>query len=133
MEKSKSYQSRKKTGNKVFSLRPADTGNKERKQLYDSTWYKYRLIFLKVNKFCYVCGEKSTIVDHVIAHKNDEALFKDTKNHIPLCTKCHNTATGSFDHFPIPKTQEKLQWMYDLRKAKNITILVKPLPRYGSP
>ena len=36
------------------------------------------------------CGEPATLVDHIIPHKGDQALFWDWRNWQSLCTPCHN-------------------------------------------
>lgn len=32
----------------------------------------------------------ATVVDHVIPHRGDQALFWDTSNWQPLCRRCHD-------------------------------------------
>lgn len=34
----------------------------------------------------------ASVVDHVIAHKGDQALFWDRENWQPICAPCHNRA-----------------------------------------
>jgi hypothetical protein len=131
MLKSKKYAPKKSVSNKKFSFGPVDKGNKERKILYDSTWRKYRVIFLSINKECYACGEAATLIDHIVAHKNDEVLFESTTNHLPMCSKCHSQVTNLFDKHDTPKTQEKIAWINELRLARGIKVSVKVLPRYG--
>lgn len=33
----------------------------------------------------------ATVVDHIVPHKGDQALFWDTDNWQPLCEPCHNS------------------------------------------
>jgi len=94
--------------------------------LYDHQWEKYRAKFLAINSHCYACDEKANVVDHVQAHKGDVQLFWKLDNHIPLCTRCHNTVTGLFDRrFRSTSMTEKIQYLQDSRAVKDITRKVK--------
>jgi hypothetical protein len=98
--------------------------------LYNSKdWKNYRLRFLGVNPKCYVCVDPSMVVDHVTPHKGDVKLFQDPMNHIPLCTKCHNTVTTKFDKFfkPGSSIETKLKWLSYSRHLNGSTIKVKPI------
>ena len=99
--------------------------------MYDRIWTSYRFRFLHYNKDCYICPNKSSVVDHYIAHKGDEKLFKDLKNHIPLCKQCHDLITGKFDKYNPPLTQEKHIWILERRVLMNISVKVKILPYYS--
>lgn len=64
---------------------------------YNYRWQKARETFLKraENVLCRKCSERglvtiATVVDHIIPHKQDQALFWDSKNWQPLCAPCHN-------------------------------------------
>ncbi|WP_085893600.1 HNH endonuclease [Roseovarius litorisediminis] len=59
---------------------------------YGHGWRKARAAFLKINDRCALkgCSAKATVVDHIIPHKGDEALFWDRTNWQPLCAPCHN-------------------------------------------
>ena len=98
-------------------------------------WSKYRYRFLHHNPKCYACGQKSEVVDHVKPHKGDVSLFEETTNHIPLCNVCHNTITAKFDSKVTnsnadQKLQEKLEWIFKVRKLNGIAIRVKVIPSY---
>lgn len=72
------------------------------KRGYDSRWRKYRSDFLQAHPLCAECQRNNrvtlaTVVDHVIPHKGDKALFWDIRNHEALCTKCHNRKTAKED------------------------------------
>lgn len=126
MKKSPSYNPKKKIKTPVFNSR------RDRDALYDSEWYAYRTVFLKYNPRCYSCGEKSQAVDHIVAHKGDKKLFKDTKNHIPLCHRCHNTITALFDKHEKPLLVAKLEWLTLNRKMLGTeNIKVVEMKRYG--
>lgn len=58
---------------------------------YDSAWEKARAGFLAKHKDCAMCGAPASIVDHIIPHKGDRALFWDRTNWQPLCVPCHSS------------------------------------------
>lgn len=68
-----------------------DTANA---RLYDYAWQCYRIEYLAANPVCVMCGEgctlQATVVDHIVPHRGDAALFRDTRNHQALCAHCHN-------------------------------------------
>jgi 5-methylcytosine-specific restriction protein A len=39
----------------------------------------------------------ATVVDHVIPHKGDKALFWDESNWQPMCAPCHSSKTVKED------------------------------------
>lgn len=125
MKKPKVYK-RKPSGNKQFSL----PGVSASKKGYDRNWQKYRFRFLHHNPYCYVCPNKATVVDHVVPHKGDKALFELLTNHIPLCKMHHDTITGKFDRHKTAKTEDKLSYLNELRKQNGISRKVKVLPQY---
>lgn len=101
-------------------------------QMYDKEWRAYRERFLHHNPLCYRCGSKSTVVDHLIAHKGDVKLFKQTTNHLPLCKSCHDQCTSLFDRnykvgAPIEK---KAKWLKARRAELGLVFKVKILPSY---
>jgi len=57
---------------------------------YDGRWSKARRTYLASRPMCCRCPSKATVVDHVIAHRGDQALFWDKANWQPLCARCHN-------------------------------------------
>ena len=67
---------------------------------YDARWRKARALFLQRNPLCAECGKAgrltpATVVDHIIPHRGDKALFWNEKNWQPLCKRCHDKKTGS--------------------------------------
>ncbi|RTL05268.1 HNH endonuclease [Candidatus Dependentiae bacterium] len=115
----------RKSGAKQFNP------HKKSDLMYSSKeWVEYRKIFLEINPLCYSCGISATAVDHVVPHKGNVALFEKLDNHIPLCTRCHNTCTALFDRHAIPKTQEKLVWLQKNRELKDVRIRIKVLSKY---
>ncbi|WP_122559718.1 HNH endonuclease [Pseudomonas viridiflava] len=63
---------------------------------YDSKWQRARLMHLNTHPLCVYCERNgrvaaATVVDHVIAHKGDMALFWDRSNWMSLCTTCHSS------------------------------------------
>lgn len=100
--------------------------------MYDHDWEKYRIKYLALNQKCYSCGDKSTVVDHLVPHQGDEKLFRKTDNHIPLCQICHNKVTALFDrrHRAGINVNPKIQWMNANRFNRGLTFRVKVLPSY---
>lgn len=69
---------------------------------YGSRWQKAREGFLRNNPLCAHHMERgeimpATVVDHVIPHKGDKALFWDRANWQPLCKPCHDAKTARED------------------------------------
>lgn len=57
---------------------------------------------MKRHPLCRLCEEQgkvtpATVVDHIIPHKGDQALFWDTTNWQSLCKTCHDTKTARED------------------------------------
>jgi hypothetical protein len=114
MERPKSFKPTRVEGTRKFD------GRKAINDLYAcAKWRNYRYKYLAINPTCYACGGKSEVIDHVEAHRGDEKLFWKEDNLIPLCHKCHNTATALFDK-PGKPVKEKLQWLAWSRAAKNL-------------
>ena len=58
-------------------------------------WRKVRKLHLASEPLCRMCADEGRItaaqvVDHIKAHKGDEALFWDMGNLSSLCVHCHN-------------------------------------------
>lgn len=116
MKKAPQFKPKKRTGSRVFRI----------PKLYeDPKWIKYSQHFLSINFMCYSCGRKAEVTDHWTAHKNDKELFWKEDNLIPLCAKCHNYVTSSFDRYTPPKTIEKLRWINQKRVLNGVTFKVK--------
>ena len=66
---------------------------------YGAAWQKARLTFLARSPLCVTCEAQgrvtaATVVDHVIPHRGDQALFWDTGNWQSLCKHHHDAKTG---------------------------------------
>lgn len=61
---------------------------------YNSDWDKARADFLQSYPRCAYegCRSLATIVDHVIPHRGDPALFWDSRNWQPLCGYHHSVS-----------------------------------------
>lgn len=58
---------------------------------YDRRWQKLRLMVLRAQPACVVCGAPATDVDHIIAKR---AGGKDSLENLqPLCGACHRRKT----------------------------------------
>lgn len=71
---------------------------------YDNRWRKARSRFLKAHPLCVKCLEQgklvgATVVDHIIPHRGDQALFWDVSNWQTLCKPCHDRKTMTEDRY----------------------------------
>ena len=67
---------------------------------YDAKWRRARKRFLQRHPLCANCLSQgivtpATVVDHIVPHRGDRALFWDENNWQPLCKNCHDQKTGS--------------------------------------
>jgi 5-methylcytosine-specific restriction protein A len=65
---------------------------------HSARWRLARLAFLRRHPQCAACltrdvHEPATIVDHLIAHRGDGALFWNEANWQALCKPCHDAKT----------------------------------------
>lgn len=65
---------------------------------YGGKWQRYRLAFLAKHPLCRACEAEgkvtvATVVDHVVPHRGDMALFWKGE-HQPLCGPCHSAKTA---------------------------------------
>jgi len=118
-ERAKKFSGKAGKGNSKFKI-PSLYSNGE--------WVLYSKKFLKVNPYCYACGEKSESTDHWKAHKNNLELFWNPNNMLPLCNKCHSHVTNNYDRFTPPLTAEKLEWIQGQRMSLDISIRVTFVP-----
>lgn len=63
---------------------------------YGSRWQKARETFLRKHPLCVDHQRRgrvveATIVDHIVPHRGDQALFWDTNNWQSLCKTCHDS------------------------------------------
>ncbi|MBN9335374.1 HNH endonuclease [Devosia sp.] len=59
---------------------------------YDRPWQQASARFLRQHPYCAKCGAPSELVDHIVPHKGDTALFWDRDNNWQaLCAHCHNS------------------------------------------
>ncbi len=91
----------------------AFNGRQEIDRMYDNVWQRYRARFLAINPECYACAAPANVVDHLVPHQGDDRLFKKLDNHIPLCTRCHNTVSTLFDRkYRAGNTiKPKVEWL----------------------
>lgn len=78
-----------------MSVSGDDRRESSAKRGYGYKWQQAREGFLRANPLC-VLHEKlgrlvpATVVDHIVPHKGDRALFWDRANWQPLCKQCHD-------------------------------------------
>lgn len=71
---------------------------------YDSRWRTASKRYLKSNPLCVHCIKenkmvKATVVDHIVPHRGDKALFWDESNWQSLCKRCHDVKTRNKDQY----------------------------------
>lgn len=121
---------------KDFRPREHNPERDKKQSLYrgNTEWRDYCERFLSINKKCYACGGRASVVDHVIPHKGDIVLFEKLDNHIPLCENDHNFVSAKFDaKFKIGSSNhEKISWLNGRRVPTEewIPEKVKILPNY---
>ncbi|WP_052098093.1 HNH endonuclease [Paenibacillus stellifer] len=69
---------------------------------YNRDWQRARVHFLQQHPLCADCERRgkvavANVVDHIIPHKGDPALFWDRGNWQALCTPCHSRKTVQQD------------------------------------
>ncbi len=69
---------------------------------YGSRWRAARKRFLELNPLCAECNRlgrvtAATVVDHVVPHKGDPALFWNQANWAPMCKRHHDEKTAVAD------------------------------------
>jgi 5-methylcytosine-specific restriction protein A len=69
---------------------------------YGWRWQRVRAAYLAANPLCVHCQAdgritEATVVDHIIPHKGDEALFYEEGNFQSLCKRCHDVKTATTD------------------------------------
>lgn len=62
---------------------------------YNKEWEAARAAYLLVYPTCARCTAPATVVDHIRAHKGNDALFWDRTNWQALCAHHHNSAKQS--------------------------------------
>ena len=70
--------------------------------LYPRSWRQRRAKYLSQHPCCVYCLQQgvitpATVVDHVVPHRGDMALFNDPTNMQPLCKTCHDGAKQSLE------------------------------------
>lgn len=60
---------------------------------YSAHWRQLRRDFLKKFPFCFVCGGRATIADHIVPHRGNPDLFYNEDNLQPMCQSCHSKKT----------------------------------------
>jgi 5-methylcytosine-specific restriction enzyme A len=63
----------------------------------DPAWRKARLGFLAEHPLCARCGAPATVVDHIVPHRGDPAIFWDRTRWQALCASCHSRKTAAED------------------------------------
>lgn len=70
--------------------------------MYGAQWRKARLAFLREHPFCAVCGKalrgSDAVVDHIVPHRGDDALFWDESKWQALCKFCHDSHKQRAEH-----------------------------------
>jgi len=69
---------------------------------YGYKWQQLRARYLVSHPLCLECKKAglvkiAEVVDHIVPHKGDMALFWDSDNWQPLCKPCHDRKTATED------------------------------------
>jgi 5-methylcytosine-specific restriction protein A len=69
---------------------------------YGYKWQQLRARYLASHPLCVECKRAglvkiAEVVDHIVPHKGDMALFWDSDNWQPLCKACHDRKTATED------------------------------------
>ncbi|MDP2026435.1 HNH endonuclease [Sulfuriferula sp.] len=69
---------------------------------YGGQWRKARAGYLRSHPLCVVCAtagvvRAANVVDHIVPHKGDQALFWDKTNWQSLCKSHHDAKTARED------------------------------------
>ena len=67
---------------------------------YGARWQRYRKHYLADHPLCVYCKRQgrltpATVVDHIVPHKGDQALFWNASNHQALCKQHHDSAKAA--------------------------------------
>lgn len=81
------------------------SGTQDRAKPYGARWQRFASAFLANNPLCRYClirgrVKPATVVDHIMPHKGDMALFWMEDNHQALCAKCHNSTKAREENNP---------------------------------
>lgn len=78
------------------TIRPVDGRPSSAARGYDATWQRARLMWLRANPLCAMCGMSASCVDHIVPlAAGGERL--DDSNFQSLCTSCHSRKTACED------------------------------------
>ena len=92
----KHQRTEKRTG---FSGRRNESASRWHSLYYSARWKQLRRDFLKKYPYCFICGRKATIVDHIQPHRGNLDLFYDENNLQPMCWSCHSKKTLRENNF----------------------------------
>lgn len=92
----------KQEGNPVVEVVALNRYGTAPERGYDHRWRQARNAYLADNPLCAECDKHgrvtpANIVDHIVPHKGNYALFWDTSNWQPLCKCCHDSKTAKED------------------------------------
>lgn len=64
-------------------------------RMYGGWWQRARRKHLRANPLCVCCQANgyiraASLVDHIVPHRGDAALFRNSANWQSLCAECHN-------------------------------------------
>ena len=91
---------------------------------YTWHWEKASRIYLNHNVLCVMCRANgrvvaATLVDHIIPHKGDMAVFWDVNNWQALCKNCHNNDKQFIDNNKYKKDVDDNGWPVDPQHPAN--------------
>ena len=76
---------------------------------YDARWQRASRDFRATHPSCARCDRLADVVDHIVPHRGDPALFWNAANWQSLCKACHDSKTaredGGWGRPPAPRLQ----------------------------
>lgn len=69
---------------------------------YDRVWAQASTAYRRAHPLCVCCkangvAAASQVTDHIVPHKGDQALLRDSANWQALCHRCHNGIKKRFE------------------------------------
>ena len=89
----KAMSEKKRTGKEIFKGTKRDKSQPYNALYHSARWKALRKDFLAGHPYCFRCGERAVIVDHIRPHHGDLDMFFDETNLQPMCWSCHSAKT----------------------------------------
>jgi 5-methylcytosine-specific restriction protein A len=96
-----------------------------RERGYDARWDRERAVFVRLHPLCLGCQARgevtpTAVVDHIIPHKGDMALFWDVKNWQPSCAWDHDVLKQKLEALWLKGEIEAAELRLDSATARRL-------------